>query len=51
MNPKLAKLVIDKMTQRTPLAIEMIRRSFLSDSAKEKYIDILIQREKLLRRM
>ncbi|CAL1520154.1 HipA domain-containing protein [Chitinophaga sp. MM2321] len=51
MNPKLAKQVIDKITQRTPMAIEMIRSSFLSDSAKEKYIDILIQREKLLKRI
>jgi serine/threonine-protein kinase HipA len=44
----LASQVVDGMMQKTPQAIELIQRSFLSEEAKMKYIGILNQRQKML---
>lgn len=44
----LAQQVIDEIVRKTPEAIELIGRSFLSEEAKEKYIRILTQRRRLL---
>ena len=44
----LAGKVIDEIVQGVPKAIEMIQRSFLSEEARKKYIEILAQRQGLL---
>jgi serine/threonine-protein kinase HipA len=44
----LAGQVVDEIVQKTPKAIELIQRSFLSGEAKNKYIGILGQRQRML---
>jgi serine/threonine-protein kinase HipA len=44
----LAEQVVDEIVRNIPKAIELIRRSFLSDEAKNKYIEILGQRQRML---
>ena len=41
---RLAQSIIDAVVQKAPEALELVRRSFLSDEAKSKYIDIFNQR-------
>jgi len=45
---KVASQVIKDIVSRTPQAIELAERSFLSAEAKERYIQILTQRQQLL---
>ncbi|HEY8956894.1 HipA domain-containing protein [Chitinophaga sp.] len=44
----LARQVVDKIISKTPEAIKMVQHSFLSEEAKNKYIEILVQRKRLL---
>ena len=46
--PALAVQIIDALVRATPRAIELIKRSFLSEEAKEKYLGILQRRRRLL---
>jgi serine/threonine-protein kinase HipA len=48
MRPALAGQVVDDIVRKTPGAIELIQRSFLSGEAKDKYIGILGQRQRML---
>jgi serine/threonine-protein kinase HipA len=41
INPDLAGNVVDEIIRGTPKAMELIERSFMSNEAKKKYIDIL----------
>ena len=43
-----AQQVIGEIVRKTPEAIDLIQRSFLSEEAKGKYIEILMQRKSLL---
>lgn len=49
ISPVLAKQVVDEVVRKTPKAIELVQRSFLSEEAKNKYIEILGQRQGTLR--
>ena len=44
----LAGQVVDEVVRKTPQAIELIQRSFLTGDAKNKYISILSQRQGML---
>lgn len=44
----LAGQVVDEVVRKTPKAIELIQRSFLSEEAKNKYIEILGLRHRML---
>jgi len=46
--PALAGRVVDEVVQATPKAIELVKRSFLSEEAKNKYIAILDWRHRML---
>jgi serine/threonine-protein kinase HipA len=48
INPALAGIVVDELMRGTLKAMEMVERSFLSDEAKKKYIDILGDRHRTL---
>jgi serine/threonine-protein kinase HipA len=48
INPDLAGTVVDEVMRGTLKAMELIERSFLSDEAKKKYIDILGDRSRSL---
>lgn len=48
INPDLAGTVVDDIMRGTPKAMELVERSFLSDDAKKKYIDILEDRHRIL---
>jgi serine/threonine-protein kinase HipA len=48
INPNLAGAVVDEVMQGTPKAMELIERSFLSDEAKKKYIEIVGDRHRSL---
>jgi serine/threonine-protein kinase HipA len=48
VNPALARTVVNEMMREIPQAIALVERSFLSDEAKSKYIDILKNRHKCL---
>ena len=45
-----ATQVIDEVVRKTPKAIELVQRSFLSQEAKSEYIGIVGRRQKLLSR-
>jgi serine/threonine-protein kinase HipA len=45
---KLARQAIDSVLRDTPKAIELLRRSFLSEEGKNKYIEIIGQRHRML---
>jgi serine/threonine-protein kinase HipA len=49
ISPILAGQVVDQVVRETPKAIELVQRSFLSEGAKSKYIEIIGQRQKNLR--
>lgn len=44
----LSQAIIEEIVRKTPEAIALVRRSFLGDEAKEKYIHILTERSGLL---
>jgi serine/threonine-protein kinase HipA len=44
----LARQVVDEILRKTPKAIEIVQRCFLSEEAKNKYIGILGQRQRIL---
>jgi serine/threonine-protein kinase HipA len=44
----LARQVVDEIVRKTPKAIELIGRSFLSEEARNKYIGILERRQRVL---
>lgn len=46
--PALATQILDDILRQKPKAEELVHRSFLSDGAKNKYIDILNSRHQLL---
>ena len=46
--PMLARQVVDEVVRDTPKAIELVQRSFLSEEGKDKYIQILGQRHRML---
>ena len=46
--PALAHQIVDEIIYKTPEAIKLIQRSFLSEEAKTKYIGILDSRKQLL---
>lgn len=48
INPALARNVVDDLMRGTFKAMEMVERSFLSDEAKKKYINILGDRHRSL---
>ena len=48
INPNLAGTVVDEIMRGTLKAMELAERSFLSDEAKKKYIDILGDRHRSL---
>jgi serine/threonine-protein kinase HipA len=48
ISPVLATQVVDEFVRKTPKAIELVQRSFLSEEAKNKYIEILGQRQRML---
>lgn len=48
INPGLAGTVVDDIMRGTLKAMELVERSFLSDQAKKKYIDILGDRHRSL---
>jgi serine/threonine-protein kinase HipA len=48
IKPTLAGKVVDDMMQGMLKAIELVERSFLSNEAKKKYIDILGDRHRCL---
>jgi len=48
ISPILARRAVDEAVQKTPNAIELIQRSFLSEEAKGKYIQIIRQRQRML---
>ncbi|HTI09827.1 MAG TPA: HipA domain-containing protein [Puia sp.] len=48
INSVLAGQVVDKVVRGTPKVIELVQRSFLSEEAKNKYIEILGQRHRTL---
>jgi serine/threonine-protein kinase HipA len=48
INPDLAGIVVDEVMQGNLKAMELVERSFLSDEAKKKYIDVLGDRYRSL---
>jgi serine/threonine-protein kinase HipA len=50
ISPMLARQVIDEIMVKTPKAIELVQRSFLSREAKSEYIEIVGRRQKMLSR-
>jgi serine/threonine-protein kinase HipA len=48
MPPALGVQVVDEVVRKTPRAIELVQRSFLSEEAKNKYIGIIGQRHRML---
>jgi serine/threonine-protein kinase HipA len=48
INSLLARQVVDEIVRKTPKAIEIVRRCFLSAEAKNKYIGILRGRQRIL---
>jgi len=48
ISPALAGQVVDEIIRKTPNTIELIHRSFLSEEAKSKYIQVIRQRQRML---
>jgi serine/threonine-protein kinase HipA len=48
IHSSLARQVIEEIVRKTPEAIGLLRHSFLSEEAKERYIEVLTQRRRLL---
>lgn len=48
ISPALAGQVVEDVVRKTPKAIELVQHSFLSEEAKNKYIEILGQRHRML---
>jgi len=48
ISPGLARQIVNEIVQRAPKAIDLIHRSFLSEEAKNKYIEILGSRRQML---
>ena len=48
ISPALAALEVSRVVGKTPVAIDLVQRSFLSEEAKNKYIEIVGQRSRML---